>query len=78
MSYAHCDNRVVSSVCKPTAITAIIVSAGADCRYLRKIISLSADSNFWRVTSVVLPRRHKWRQRHSLGDGYAVRAPEGV
>ena len=37
------------------------------------------DSNLGRVTSVVLPHRHKWRLRHSLGEVASnLRAPEGV
>ena len=35
---------VVGNVCKPTATTAIVISATADYRYLLKVLP-SADSN---------------------------------
>lgn len=38
---------VVGSVCKPTATTAIIISAGVDCRYLTEVILLKYSQRWW-------------------------------
>ena len=66
---------VDGNVCKPTASTAIIISANADCCYLLGTLTLSALELREGYLGRVSPHRNKLRPRHYLGDGLAVRAP---
>ena len=65
---------VDGNVCKPTASTAIIISAKADCCYLLGTLALSALELREGYLGRVSPHRNKLRPRHYLGDGLAVRA----
>ena len=77
--YALCSKGSRGSACKPATSTTFATLPMVVCQNHIKRVVPSANSNLGRVTSVVLPHRHKWRLRHSLGEVASnLRAPEGV